>query len=131
MNRFVGCEFLVPGSPHSDYQSRDNVRILSTDGEPCGLAFHTSIDDGHSATAYRCNPSKNFDRPYTRFEIHVSKPGDVHTQACIVAHELGHIAGLKDHELRNQRGIMNQYYCPTPIVLSDAEVDYLSAKFCK
>ena len=114
MNAFVGCEFLVPGK---------DVRIMSTDGEPCGLAFHRAIDDGHSASSYRCDSGG--------FEVHVSKPGDIHVQTCIAAHEIGHVAGLEDPEKKNQLGIMNQYYCPTPIILSDDEVKFLSKKFCK
>ena len=117
MNGFVGCEFLVPG---------DDVRVLSTDGQPCGKSFHPAISDGHSAGTYDC------EKRTPRYEVHISYPGDTHTQVCIIAHEIGHVAGLEDHEykVRNRRGIMNQYNCPTPIVLSDAEVKFLRAKFC-
>ncbi len=117
MNGFVGCEFLVPG---------DDVRVLSTDGQPCGKSFHPAIEDGHSAGAYDCKDEKRA----TRYEVHVSYPGNTHTQTCIIAHEIGHVAGLEDHKVRRRRGIMNQYNCPTPIVLADAEVDFLRAKFC-
>lgn len=114
MNGFVGCEFLVPG---------DDVVIKSDNGEPCGIAFHPAISDGHSAGAYRCADGKS--------EVLVSAPGDIHTQVCIVAHEIGHVAGLKDAPSKTSRGIMNQYVCPDrQIVLSDAESKYLSDKFC-
>lgn len=119
MNRFVGCEFLVKGK---------DIGVLSSDGEPCGTAFHRNIDDGHSAGTYVCSPSS---RREFRYEIHVERPGDIHTQTCIIAHELGHAVGLEDHRSKGMRGIMNQYDCPTKIILSDAEVDFLDKKFCQ
>ncbi len=116
INGFVGCEFLVPGN---------EVRVLSTDGQPCGKSFHDAIEDGHSAGTYDCE-----DRT-PRYEIHVMHPGNTHTRACIVAHEIGHAVGLEDHKVRGRRGIMNQYNCPDMIVLSDAEVSFLREKYCK
>ncbi len=116
INGFVGCEFLVPG---------DEVRVLSTDGQPCGESFHDAIEDGHSAGTYAC------EKQAPHYEIHVMHPGNTHTQACIVAHEIGHATGLEDHKVRNRRGIMNQYNCPEMIVLSDAEVRFLREKYCK
>lgn len=113
LNRFTGCEFLVAG---------DDIKVLSTDGEPCGESSHPSVEDGHSASAYQCGGAK--------WEIHVEKPGDLHTQVCIVGHEIGHVAGLEDHDVKGLRGIMDQHSCPTPIGLSDKEAAFLHAKFC-
>lgn len=115
INGFVGCEFLVPG---------DEVHVSSTDGEPCGKAFHGSIEDGHSAGTYECKGAT------PRYEIHVSYPGDTYIQTCIIAHEIGHATGLEDHKVRRRRGIMNQYECPKPIVLSGSEVAFLRQKYC-
>jgi hypothetical protein len=115
INAFVGCEFLVSGGAQ--------VRVLSIDAEPCGETFHHAIEDGHAGTSYACKDGRS--------EVHVSFPGNTHDQVCIIAHELGHIAGLADHRYRGQRGIMNQYDCPTPIVLSDYEVGFMRRKFCR
>lgn len=120
MNRFVGCEFLVPG---------DDIRIMSTDGEPCGLAFHKAIEDGHSAGTYQCDPTSPDYRGY-QWEVHVERPGDIHLQVCIAAHEICHALGCKDKP-KGLRGIMNPFHCPdTQIILSDDEVDFLNAQFC-
>lgn len=122
INRFVGCEFLVPGK---------DVRIMSTDGEPCGKAFHKDIPKEHyAAYAYKCNPSFSTYRGWP-WEVHVQSPGDIHLQVCIAAHEIGHAAGLEDKPNPKAIGIMNQKHCPdTQIILSDDEVDFLNAQFC-
>lgn len=124
MNGFVDCEFLVPG---------DDVLIVSADGEPCGKPFHPNNHEGegHSAGAYQCSKTDPNFRGY-EYEIHVSAPGDLRTQVCIAAHELGHVAGLPDKPSKQARGIMNQHVCPErQIVLSDDEVSFLRKKFCK
>ena len=114
INGFAGCELFVEGF---------DARVLSTDGEPCGATWHPENRTGeHPATAYEC-PEK-----VPRFEIHIARPGDIHTQVCIVAHELGHVAGLPDTP--GERGIMGLRECPEHIVLSDAEVDHFRT-FCK
>ena len=77
-NGFVGCEFFVPG---------DDVLVKSDDGEPCGDPWRPEDEWDHAATAYRC--------PNGRTEILVSSPGNINTQACIIAHELGH--SLKEY----------------------------------
>lgn len=109
MNRWAGCAFLVRGGA---------VQVMSASGEPCGDPWRPEAEEGHSATAYQCHSEA--------WEIHVSKPGDLHTQFCIVAHELGHVAGLQD----GGRGIMNQYECPEFVKLTDAEASFLKGKFC-
>ncbi len=108
LNHAAGCTWLVEG---------DDILVLSTDGEPCGKAFHPGITSGHAAMAYACD---------SRFEIHVEQPGDIHTQTCIVAHEIGHTVGLLD----SNRGIMRQGYCPTPIRFTDVERAFLKEKRC-
>ncbi len=122
MNRFVGCEFLIPGG--------NDIRIMSTDGEPCGLTFHKNIEDGHSAGTYQCNPDSPKYRGFP-WEVHVEKPGDIHLQVCIAAHEICHALGCKDKP-KGRRGIMNPFHCPdTQIILSNDEVDFLHAKMCE
>ena len=113
INGFVGCDFLAYGG------KAPNVIVKSDDGEPCGLPFHPNIDDGHSATAYRCSDGTA--------QILIALPGDLHDQACIVAHELGHTLGLKDAKM----GIMNQYNCNDFIRVSDADVAFLKARHCE
>jgi len=121
INGFVGCEFLIQG---------ESAMVMSTDGEPCGLAFHENIESGHSAMAYACSPDAPNFRGY-RWELHVEQPGNIHTQVCIVAHELGHALGLEDASSKRSIGIMNQHRCPeNRIVLSDAESKFLRDKFC-
>lgn len=108
LNRAAGCRFLVPGK---------DVLVKSDDAEPCGsLELH---EPGHSATAYRCRDG---------WEVLIALPGDIHTQTCIVLHELGHVAGLED---KPGIGIMNQYTCPTPIRISDSERARLAERFCQ
>lgn len=86
------------------------VRILSANGEPCGK-FSIHETEGHSATAYECSGGS--------WEIHISKPGDLHTQFCIIAHELGHVLGLADDKAGSR--VMNQKVCPEMLLVSDKD----------
>ncbi len=72
-NSYVGCKFLVPG---------DNTLVKSDDGEPCGDAMRPEDEWGHAATAYAC--------PDGNYQILISEPGNINTQAAIIAHEIGH-----------------------------------------
>jgi len=77
--------------------------------QPCStLGFNRpEKEEGHSAVTYQC--------PDGIWEIHIFAPGDLHTQFCIIAHELGHVLGLADDD-RGKR-VMNQYYCDDKQVL--------------
>jgi hypothetical protein len=92
------------------------VRIVG-DGQlaqPCGgLGFdRPEKEQGHSAASYQCSDGI--------WEIHIFKPGNLHTQLCIVAHELGHVLGLADDG--SGKRIMNQYYCdPKSLLPSDKD----------
>lgn len=79
-------------------------------GETCGK-FSIHETEGHSATTYECKDGT--------YEIHIAKPGDLHTMLCIIAHELGHILGLADDDRGNR--VMNQQVCPVMIQLSDKD----------
>ena len=107
LNGYIGCEAFVTGH---------DVTVQSANGAPCGDFWRPPAEEGHSATTYQCG---------NKFEIHISKPGDLHTQACIIAHELGHAAGLPD---RIGNGIMNQHRCAEPIRVSDWEVRRLRGR---
>lgn len=104
LDRWAGCKVHLP----------EVIVVMGADGSPCGDPWRPESEDGHTATAYRCRSGGG-----SRWEIHISRPGDVHTQTCIVLHELGHVLGLSD----GGRGIMNQYDCPKFIRLTDQEVE--------
>lgn len=87
------------------------VRVLSANGAPCGDPWRPGAEEGHSATAYQC--------PDGTWEIHVSAPGNIHTQLCIIAHELGHVLGLADDKAG--AGVMNQTVCPEALRVSDKD----------
>ncbi len=102
------------------------VRIVGDDrlAQPCGtLGFdRPEREDGHSAVSYQCKDGI--------WEIHIFESGDLHTQFCIIAHELGHILGLADDH-RGKR-IMNQYYCSEEQVLpSDKDKAAVIERFIK
>lgn len=118
-NNAAGCRIFVPG---------DDVWWGSTDGEPCGLAFHPSIEDGHSAGAYKCTPSEL--RPW-RWELHVERPGDLRTQTCIALHELGHVLGLEDSD--QSLDLMHREWCPVDGKIlwpRDSESKDVGERFC-
>jgi len=100
LNASAGCEVFVAG---------DDVTVLLADGSPCGGEWRPPRGEGHRATTYECGG---------RFEVHVESPRDLRSQACTIAHELGHIAGLPD---RVGDGIMDQYMCTEPIRVSNWE----------
>lgn len=112
-NKAVGCIIFEPG---------DDVLFGSTDGEPCGLAFHPAIEDGHAASSYQCG---------ARWEIHVERPGDLRTQTCIAIHELGHVLGLEDSNEPNDS--MHVKWCPPDGKIlwpSDSEQRTVRKLFC-
>ena len=116
LNVAAGCKFLVKTAIRP--VARGAI-VMSANGSPCGITFHPNIEDGHSAGAYRCTDGS--------FEVQVERPGDLRTQACIVTHELGHIAGLKD---KPGKGIMDPKGCGRMIRVSDAERALLADRFC-
>lgn len=89
------------------------IRVLSANGEPCGDPWRPKDEEGHSATAYQC--------PDGTWEIHVSKPGNIHEQLYFVAHEMGHIIGLADDKRGNR--LMNNRLKEVPemILVSDKD----------
>ena len=115
-NGFVGCELFVQG---------DDVLVKSDDGEPCGDPWRPESEWDHAATAYRCPGGKS--------QVLVSRPGNVNTQACIIAHELGHV--LKDHGVvHHPIGVMSDG-CTTEkqnvLRIRDRDVDALKRAFCE
>lgn len=89
-NSFVGCEIFVPGA---------DVVVEEVDGHVCAVwHHHHTLENNHAAGAYKCSEG---------WEIQIAYPGDIYTQTCIVAHELGHVLGLRD----GGRGIMGGF-CP-------------------
>lgn len=116
-NKAADCIIFVPG---------DDVLYQSDNGEPCGLAFHPAISDGHSATTYQCEEGY----PH-RFAVHVNLPGDLRTQTCIALHELGHVLGLNDSE--NPRSTMHTEWCPEDgkvLWPDDKSAKRVSEEFC-
>jgi hypothetical protein len=92
------------------------VRIVG-DGrlaQPCGtLGFsRPEKESRHSAVTYEC--------PDGTWEIHIFAPGDLHTQLCIVAHELGHVLGLAD-DWNHGTGVMNPEHCAQVVQVSDKD----------
>lgn len=116
-NGFVGCKFLVPG---------DDTTVKSDDGEPCGDAMRPEEEWGHAATAYDCKNG--------HYEILISTPGNVNTQACIIAHEIGH--RLKQFGIEhNSIGVMG--HCNDPannqqnvLRIRDADSAAIRKHFC-
>lgn len=122
LNGAAGCTIFVPG---------EDVLLLSTMGEPCGLAFHQDIEDGHSAGTYRCDPSAPAYRGY-QWEVHVERPGNVRTQTCIAVHELLHVAGFDDTNDKSKA--MYTAWCPPDgqiIWPADSESKQLARDFCE
>ncbi|MBW2288647.1 MAG: hypothetical protein JRG90_12575 [Deltaproteobacteria bacterium] len=82
INGAVGCNQLrvaLDGGP-------TDVRIVSTDGEPCGDMEALVSKESHAAQTYLC--------PDGTAEIHIGQPGDVTKSYLIAIHELGHVLGL-------------------------------------
>jgi hypothetical protein len=109
-NGFVGCKFLVEGT---------EVRVKADDGEPCGDPWRPEAEWDHDATAYDCD-----DEPWS--EVVVSRPGDIHTQTCIIAHELGHVMGMPHRSF----GAMSSE-CGDMIRIADADVKALKRQYCE
>ncbi len=121
LNRAAGCTIFVPGK---------DLLFLSTMGEPCGVAFHPDIEDGHSAGTYRCDPASPKYRGYI-WEIHVEKPGNVRTQTCIAIHEFLHVAGFADSPDKSKA--MYIKWCPPDGEIlwpADSESKKLGQDFC-
>ena len=117
-NSFVGCEFLVPG---------DNTLVKSDDGEPCGSPMRPEEEWGHAATAYEC--------PGGTYQVLISQPGNVNTQATIIAHELGH--RLKEWGVEHATiGVMSKPKDPANdgqniLRIRDRDVKALKEHFCE
>ena len=116
-NAFVGCKFFVAG---------DDVLVKSDDGTPCGDPWRPENEWGHAATAYRCSATKS--------EILISSPGNSNTQACILAHELGHT--LKEFGVVHADvGVMGK--CSDPLdghdflYIRDRDKKAIREAFCK
>ena len=117
-NSFVGCKFLVPG---------DNTLVKSDDGEPCGSPMRPEEEWGHAATAYEC--------PGGTYQVLISQPGNVNTQATIIAHELGH--RLKEWGVEHATiGVMSKPKDPANdgqniLRIRDRDVKALKEHFCE
>ncbi len=94
------------------------VKIFGANGEPC-VQEGPARGPGHAAHAYQC--------PDGTWEIHIWAPGDIHTQFCIVAHELGHVLGLADDH--SGTGVMNQKHCPKLVRVSDKDAAAVRARY--
>lgn len=115
-NGYVGCDFL---SVHAGKGGLDaHIFVISDNGEPCGDPWRPQEEWGHDATAYRCD--------LRRTELVVSRPGDTHTQTCIIAHELGHALG-RPHQ---SHGAMSNK-CGDRISISDSDTKALKKKYCQ
>lgn len=115
-NGYVGCRFLVDG---------EDVIVKSDDGAPCGDPWRPEDEWDHAATAYRCYSIGS--------QILVSKPGNINTQACIIAHEIGHT--LERHGVEHASiGVMSDD-CSTEkqnvMRIRDRDVKALKAAFCE
>jgi len=113
-NGFVGCEFLVTG---------DVVLVKGEDGTPCNDPFRPRSEWFHGATAYQCS---------SHLEILMTAPGHINTQACYVAHELGHVLGLDHHAY----GVMSSCLDPNNraqnnLRTRDDDVSRIKKQFCK
>lgn len=81
-NDFVGCEFLINNAKVGTVAPSYNILVMSDNGEPCGDMMRPKDEWNHDATAYKCKNGG--------FQILISHPGMIDTQAAIIAHELGH-----------------------------------------
>jgi hypothetical protein len=116
VNGARGTDLFHAGALEDAQRGESVVRILSANGEPCGDPWRPEAEDGHSATAYQCPARAD---GVALWEIHVFAPGDIHTQLCIAAHELGHVLGLADDA--QGAGIMNQQHCPEMLRVNDKD----------
>lgn len=115
-NGFVGCDIFTEAK-----EGAGKVTVMSDDGEPCGSIWRPKDEWDHAATAYRCREGKS--------EILVSRPGNINTQACIIAHELGHVLGIP-HASRGVMGDACKVEQQNHMTVLDADVASLRALFC-
>lgn len=129
-NDWVGCEFLVKKDRMND------ISVMADDGDPCGDPWRPEDEWGHDATAYQCKDvmitTTHGDLKWTRAvsEILISHPGNLHTQAHIIAHEIGHVLQRPHQTI----GVMGRPPDPNGsnkmLRISDADKKALSEEFC-
>lgn len=118
LNAQVGCQ-LVAIAPLG---TRANVRVKTSDGEPCGRAFR----DLHG-TEHRDIPGATWHCTDGTAEVEVKNLGDTHTAYRVFLHELGHVFRLA----HDAGGIMAPAIEPMTIVeYNRKDVLALRARYC-